>query len=343
MERKGLLSAMLSLVVVLGLAAVPATAKPRHHRHHARAVSAEKGGDKGQSDNSGKGNGNGQGNGNGNAASQGGGQGNGNAQGSAGGQGNGDTKVDDPSNAPNGNGNGQSNGNVSTDAPGNSGSGGGDNGNGQGNGKSEDAPGADVKPGKSTPDSTISADVPDGLIGAPDIPLAILPVEFRPHVGSDVLVAPVAGQVLVGNGDGGFVPLAGAARVPVGAFVDANQGVITLINRLPDGTTQTGSFAGAKFQVRQTANGMTTLVLRGSSFRDICGKVTTAADDGGPADRGPTAGAASGKSPLARSPSAWSARCGPPTTAASTRPAAATASPPCEARCGRPSIVATAP
>ena len=114
---------------------------------------------------------------------------------------------------------------------------------------------------------------------------------------TDVLVAPAAGQVLVSDGDGGFVPMDGAARVPVGAFVDANQGVITLVNRLPDGTTQTGSFAGAKFQVRQTANGTTTLILRGELVprhlrRRHRARPTTAA----PADRGPTAGAARAKS-----------------------------------------------
>jgi hypothetical protein len=306
MERKGLLSAVLSLVVALGLAAVPATAKPRHHRHHATAISAEKGGDKGPSDNSGKGSdkGDDHGQGNGNAASQ--GNVDGNAQGNGNGQGNG--KSDDSSDAGQGNDNSPGNGNSqgkgsadgTDDGPGNgngNGNGNGsDTGNGQGNGNSGDAPGADIKPGKSTPDPTISADVPVGLIGAPDVPLASLPVELRPRVSTDVLVTPAAGQVLVSDGDGGFVPMEGAARVPVGAFVDANQGVITLVNRLPDGTTQTGSFAGAKFQVRQVADGTTTLTLRGSSFRDICGKVTAPAADGGPAGSDPTAGAARAKS-----------------------------------------------
>src|SRR3954471_5991584 len=108
MERKGLLFAMLNLIVTLGLAAVPATAKPRHHRHHATAISAEKGGDKGPSDNSGKGSDKGEDHGNG--------------QGNGSGQGNG-----------NGNGNAASQGNVDS------------NGNGQGNGKPDDS--SDAGPG----------------------------------------------------------------------------------------------------------------------------------------------------------------------------------------------------
>src|SRR4051812_8923017 len=100
MERKGLLSSgngllsiLLSLVVSLGVVSA-AAAKPRHHGHHAKAVTADRGGVNGASDGgpqegkgpdkpkggddaeghgsaNGQSNGNGQGSGNGNGQGQG--------------------------------------------------------------------------------------------------------------------------------------------------------------------------------------------------------------------------------------------------------------------------------
>jgi hypothetical protein len=53
--------------------------------------------------------------------------------------------------------------------------------------------------------------------------------------------------------------------VPVGAIIDTRRGSVRLTSALPGGTTQTGTFHGGLFEVRQPAGtgGMTELVLRG--------------------------------------------------------------------------------
>ena len=115
--------------------------------------------------------------------------------------------------------------------------------------------------------------MPSSLQIAPIVDARELPTNLRPHAAGEVLVAPTSGQVLIDAGPGGFVPLDGALRVAAGSLVDARAGVIALVDRLPNGDTQTALFGGSKFQVREMPHGMTAIVLRGQSFGDVCGKV----------------------------------------------------------------------
>ena len=61
------------------------------------------------------------------------------------------------------------------------------------------------------------------------------------------------------------VPVTDAASVPVGSIVDARKGTVALSSAVPGDASQTGTFHGGLFQVRQPAGarGMTELVLRG--------------------------------------------------------------------------------
>jgi hypothetical protein len=87
-----------------------------------------------------------------------------------------------------------------------------------------------------------------------------------PELGQSVNVTVATGTVLVRvPGASSAVPLAGVASVPVGAIVDTRKGTVDLESALPGARTQTGTFHGGVFQVRQAAagGGMTELVLRG--------------------------------------------------------------------------------
>ena len=154
--------------------------------------------------------------------------------------------------------------------------------------------------GPSTPGPTagpaVVPDVPPALLRFGNVPLGSLPAGLRPAAGTNVLVAPVGGQILLQNDAGAFVPMPAAARLPVGTVVDATRGVITLVSRDPEGGTETAVFTGAKFQVRQAPNGLTALILRGGSFRDACGSVSAPADDSGASTRSATAAAARARS-----------------------------------------------
>jgi hypothetical protein len=61
------------------------------------------------------------------------------------------------------------------------------------------------------------------------------------------------------------VALNDAASIPVGSILDARKGTVALSSALPGDHTQTGTFHGGLFEVRQAAGarGMTELVLRG--------------------------------------------------------------------------------
>jgi hypothetical protein len=87
-----------------------------------------------------------------------------------------------------------------------------------------------------------------------------------PQLGHSIAVAPNGGSVAVRiPGAARAVTLARTASVPVGSIVDTRRGAVKLTTSLPNGTTQTGSFHGGLFQIRQPvdARGMTELVLRG--------------------------------------------------------------------------------
>jgi hypothetical protein len=93
-----------------------------------------------------------------------------------------------------------------------------------------------------------------------------LPPATVPHLGRSISVSKTAGKVAV-RLPGTTRPLAlpATASIPVGSLVDTRHGRADLTTELPDGSTQTGSFHGGLFEVRQPAgtSGMTELVLRG--------------------------------------------------------------------------------
>jgi hypothetical protein len=87
-----------------------------------------------------------------------------------------------------------------------------------------------------------------------------------PELGETLGVAPQGGSVLVRvPGSTRAVALTGEASIPVGSVVDARKGSVDLSSALPGDHTQTGTFHGGLFEVRQPAGarGMTELVLRG--------------------------------------------------------------------------------
>ena len=66
-------------------------------------------------------------------------------------------------------------------------------------------------------------------------------------------------------GSSRFVALGASGELPVGSEVDARAGVLTLTSALPSGKTQTGSFGGGRFVIRQARTGMVDLYLRGKA------------------------------------------------------------------------------
>ena len=91
-----------------------------------------------------------------------------------------------------------------------------------------------------------------------------------PKLGKTVRVAPAAGTVLVKrSGSKSFVALEAGANVPVGSLLDTRKGSVALRSALAaDGTSQTATFRGGIFEVRQdkAGKGMTDLVMRGGDF-----------------------------------------------------------------------------
>jgi hypothetical protein len=135
--------------------------------------------------------------------------------------------------------------------------------------------------------TTGTAPAPAGPAPAPAAPAPTLPGTPAPTVltpgtpepvqGESVVVAPTRGTVLVKAPGAGFVPLTAGGSVPVGSVVDTRAGAITLTSSV-GATTQTGSFRGGMFEVRQGAsgNGMTDIVMRGSDF-SVCKRARSAA------------------------------------------------------------------
>jgi hypothetical protein len=101
----------------------------------------------------------------------------------------------------------------------------------------------------------------NGKSGAP-----VLAPPSPPELGETLGVAPRAGNVLVRLPSAArAVALTDAASIPVGSVVDARRGTVVLSSALPGDDTQSGTFRGGLFEVRQPsrARGMTELVLRG--------------------------------------------------------------------------------
>jgi hypothetical protein len=117
-----------------------------------------------------------------------------------------------------------------------------------------------------TVDSTASPPATHPAVAAPQTVAPSLPQAATPELGHSVTVAAGSGQVLV-RIPGAAAPTAlnGGALVPVGSIVDTRHGTVALTTALAGGTTQTGTFHGGVFQVRQPigARGLTELVLRG--------------------------------------------------------------------------------
>jgi hypothetical protein len=92
------------------------------------------------------------------------------------------------------------------------------------------------------------------------------PPPLVPELGSSVVVRAAKGVVRVRRrGAASFHALAGGAELPVGSEVDARRGVIKLTSALPGGTTQSGSFGGGRFLIKQSSRsrGRVDLFLRG--------------------------------------------------------------------------------
>ena len=88
-----------------------------------------------------------------------------------------------------------------------------------------------------------------------------------PVLEASVAIAPANGSVLVRvPGATHAAALSSDASIPVGSIVDTRAGSVKLRAALPGGATQTGTFHGGLFEVRQPAggHGMTELVLRGA-------------------------------------------------------------------------------
>jgi hypothetical protein len=123
------------------------------------------------------------------------------------------------------------------------------NGTGPGDG-SGSGPASGQDPGSGT-------GKPSALVLAPPAP---------PELGETLAAAPRAGNVLVRlPGSTRAVALNDAASIPVGSILDARNGTVALSSAVSGDHTQTGTFHGGLFEVRQAAGGrgMTELVLRG--------------------------------------------------------------------------------
>jgi hypothetical protein len=97
-----------------------------------------------------------------------------------------------------------------------------------------------------------------------------LPGDTGPAVqGLFVSIAAAAGKVRVRPaGRHRFRDVSGPSDVAVGSVIDVRHGKARLTSALPGGTTQTATFNGGRFEVRQTAvDGRVDVHLRGGSFK----------------------------------------------------------------------------
>ena len=123
----------------------------------------------------------------------------------------------------------------------------------------------------------------------PDHPLGGPPGQLKkPVLGESVVVAPSFGQVMVKlPGAKHWIALEEGSSLPVGSLVKAVKGTVVLTSALEGAATQTGTFWGGIFQVRQSSNGngRTDLVLRGGHL----GRCRAGARGGTPRARQPPA------------------------------------------------------
>lgn len=110
---------------------------------------------------------------------------------------------------------------------------------------------------------------PFGTPGAGDPLGGSLAPAGRPVLHRAVAVAPAKGTVLVRLPNAArAVPLAEAAKLPLGSEIDARGGTVRLTSAASAATSQTGLFSGGRFRVRQGngARPYTQLVLSGGDF-----------------------------------------------------------------------------
>ena len=120
-----------------------------------------------------------------------------------------------------------------------------------------DPPAVGTPPG--TPDALPPADT------HADLPPGIAP----PTQGKTMVVSPGQGKVLVRKpGTSRFRELEAGAQIPVGSEIDTRKGRVTLVTAVAGGL-QDGTFWGGRFTVsqRRAGDGMTSLVLKGGSFK----------------------------------------------------------------------------
>jgi hypothetical protein len=119
------------------------------------------------------------------------------------------------------------------------------------------------------PEGPAPTDDADAVAPMPDTSAELPRGVPAPVQGATIVVSPGQGKVLVRRpGTKQFRALAAGARVPVGSELDARRGRVQLITAVAGGL-QDGTFWGGRFTVRQgrAGSGMTSLVLRGGSFR----------------------------------------------------------------------------
>jgi hypothetical protein len=98
----------------------------------------------------------------------------------------------------------------------------------------------------------------------------------KPELGHSVVADPGEGTVRVRTpGSSSWHAADATDSLPVGSVVDATHGHVTLHTAIDaQGGSQTGTFWGGRFEVRQASHGVTELVLRGP--RPRCGQAGTA-------------------------------------------------------------------
>jgi hypothetical protein len=85
-------------------------------------------------------------------------------------------------------------------------------------------------------------------------------------------------------GSGGYIDLANAASIPMGATLDATDGAVALTTTAPGGGTQTATFKDGAFSVTQSGD-MAVLRLEGGDFSACGGGARAAAYKGKPRRR----------------------------------------------------------
>ena len=144
--------------------------------------------------------------------------------------------------------------------------------------------GGDGGGGSSDPGTGSTGDTPQGTDSTPDsgstgdpAPTPELPPATDPVLGLSVGLGEVKGATRVKlPGTDEWVPMTADTTVPVGAVIDATNGTVELTSvRDASGKTQTGTFWGGVFQVRQTrTQTVTELALTGGDFSTCPGKAT---------------------------------------------------------------------